>query len=109
LLDVISGRKPRSMLTGQVLIDGKKPPKNLQCMVGYVVQDDFLTGTLTVRENLMFSANLRLPTSISREDKRKKINHLLVDLGLGSCADSLVSQLIGFGCSSFKLSCEGNI
>jgi hypothetical protein len=31
-------------------------------------------GTLTVRENLMFSANLRLPESIPIEEKERRVN-----------------------------------
>jgi hypothetical protein len=33
-------------------------------------------GTLTVRENLMFSANLRLPESISIEEKAKRVDEV---------------------------------
>ena len=33
-------------------------------------------GTLTVRENLMFSANLRLPESISTAEKEKRVNEV---------------------------------
>jgi len=47
-------------------------------------------GTLTVRENLWFSANLRLPRSISRDIKRKRIEEILYDLGLTGCADTKV-------------------
>ncbi|CAM2708560.1 unnamed protein product [Rotaria socialis] len=32
--------------------------------VGYVVQDDIVSGNLTVKENLMFSANVRLSTNL---------------------------------------------
>ena len=47
-------------------------------------------GTLSVRENLMFSANLRLPESISRREKEKKVEDTIYELGLQACADSKV-------------------
>ena len=50
-------------------------------------------GTLTVRENLMFSANLRLPKVISQKEKEKKVEDTLYELGLQSCADSKVGSL----------------
>ena len=53
-------------------------------------QQDVVIGTLTVRENLWFSANLRLPRSVSRDGKRKRIEEILYDLGLTCCADTKV-------------------
>ena len=49
-------------------------------------------GTLTVRENLMFSANLRLPKCISKEEKERKVDETLYELGLQACADSKVGK-----------------
>lgn len=48
-------------------------------------------GTLSVRENLLFSANLRLnPQYYSSEDKNSKVNEIIQDLGLTDCADTKV-------------------
>ncbi|RVE75979.1 hypothetical protein OJAV_G00004260 [Oryzias javanicus] len=59
LLDVIAGRKdPAGLRQGQVLVDGKVVTSELRLSSAYVVQDDILMGTLTVKENLLFSANL---------------------------------------------------
>lgn len=38
------------------------------------MQDDQLTGVLTVRENLMFSAELRLPKAIKFVEKKKRVD-----------------------------------
>ena len=56
----------------------------------YVVQDDVVTGTLTVRENLMFAADLRLHRWTSAEERRGLVNSLLNDLALKGCADTKV-------------------
>lgn len=48
-------------------------------------------GTLTVRENLRFSAALRLPSSVPQSEKEARVNHLIKELGLTKVADSKVN------------------
>ncbi|XP_005752693.1 broad substrate specificity ATP-binding cassette transporter ABCG2 [Pundamilia nyererei] len=94
-LDVLAARKDPAGLSGEVLIDGAPQPPNFKCLSGYVVQDDVVMGTLTVRENFTFSAALRLPSSISHREKKQKVDRLIKELGLGRVADSKVgTQLI---------------
>ncbi|XP_073679175.1 broad substrate specificity ATP-binding cassette transporter ABCG2-like [Garra rufa] len=94
-LDVLAARKDPAGLSGEVLIDGAPQPPNFKCLSGYVVQDDVVMGTLTVRENLRFSAALRLPNSIRQRDKDEKVERLIQELGLSKVADSRVgTQLI---------------
>lgn len=90
MLDVLAGRKEPKGLSGSVLVDGRRQPKNFKCMTGYVVQDDVVMGTLTVRENFMFSANLRLSSDISQSVKKAKVEEVIQELGLSACADSKV-------------------
>ncbi|XP_041950067.1 broad substrate specificity ATP-binding cassette transporter ABCG2d [Alosa sapidissima] len=94
-LDVLAARKDPAGLSGEVLIDGAPQPPNFKCLSGYVVQDDVVMGTLTVRENLRFSAALRLPSSVGQREKEVRVNHLIQELGLSKVADSKVgTQLI---------------
>ncbi|CAN9509350.1 unnamed protein product [Ophioblennius macclurei] len=94
-LDVLAARKDPTGLSGEVLINGAPQPPNFKCLSGYVVQDDVVMGTLTVRENFAFSAALRLPSSISQEEKQQRVEQLIKELGLGRVADSRVgTQLI---------------
>ncbi|KAM8881912.1 LOW QUALITY PROTEIN: broad substrate specificity ATP-binding cassette transporter ABCG2-like [Synchiropus picturatus] len=94
-LDVLAARKDPAGLSGEVLIDGAPQPPNFKCLSGYVVQDDVVMGTLTVRENFTFSAALRLPSSISLSEKTQMVNRLIKELGLTRVADSKVgTQLI---------------
>ena len=51
---------------------------------------DVISETLTVRENLLFSANVRLPRSISRRERVERVNQVLKDLDLQSCAETLI-------------------
>ena len=48
-------------------------------------------GTLTVRENIAFSAALRLPSSVSRKKRNEKVETVINELGLSDIADSTVS------------------
>ncbi|KAK7129482.1 hypothetical protein R3I94_017635 [Phoxinus phoxinus] len=94
-LDVLAARKDPAGLSGEVLIDGAPQPPNFKCLSGYVVQDDVVMGTLTVRENLRFSAALRLPKTIKQREKDAKVERLIQELGLSKVADSRVgTQLI---------------
>uniref|UniRef100_H2ZVB0 Broad substrate specificity ATP-binding cassette transporter ABCG2 n=1 Tax=Latimeria chalumnae TaxID=7897 RepID=H2ZVB0_LATCH len=95
LLDILAARKDPTGLSGEVLIDGAPQPANFKCTSGYVVQDDVVMGTLTVRENFQFSAALRLPKSISDREKKEKIEQVIQELGLSKVANSKVgTQLI---------------
>ncbi|XP_015340028.1 broad substrate specificity ATP-binding cassette transporter ABCG2-like [Marmota marmota marmota] len=90
LLDVLAARKDPHGLSGDVLINGAPQPANFKCNSGYVVQDDVVMGTLTVRENLQFSAALRLPTTTTNHEKNERINKVIEELGLSKVADSKV-------------------
>jgi len=60
-------------------------------------QDDVVMGTLTVRENIAFSATLRLPSVYSRRDRRQKVDLVIRELGLTHVADNKVSDLFYSG------------
>ena len=47
-------------------------------------------GTLTVKENLFFSAALRLPTSVPWSEKKERVEKVIKQLGLTNCADTKV-------------------
>jgi ATP-binding cassette subfamily G (WHITE) protein 2 len=93
LLDILADRINKRGLQGTILVNGQRQPKNFKCMTGYVVQDDVVMGTLTVKENLYFSAALRLPLSVPWSEKRRRVKKIIEDLGLTACADTKVSHL----------------
>ncbi|KAK2489481.1 hypothetical protein MC885_011514 [Smutsia gigantea] len=90
LLDILAARKDPHGLSGDVLVNGAPQPANFKCNSGYVVQDDVVMGTLTVRENLQFSAALRLPSTMTNHEKNERINKVIQELGLSKVADSKV-------------------
>lgn len=66
--------------------------KDLICLVKmpFCFKDDVVMGTLTVRENLQFSAALRLPTTMASHEKNERISKVIQQLGLDKVADSKV-------------------
>ena len=49
-----------------------------------------MVGTLTVRENLTFSAALRLPRSYTWAERKEKVDTVINELGLRKVANSWV-------------------
>ncbi|NWV58977.1 ABCG2 protein, partial [Malurus elegans] len=99
LLDILAARKDPHGLSGDILINGAPQPANFKCTTGYVVQDDVVMGTLTVRENLKFSAALRLPKSVKEQEKNERVNQIIKELGLSKVADSKVGTQFSRGVS----------
>ncbi|XP_050223015.1 ABC transporter G family member 15-like [Mercurialis annua] len=92
LLDALAGRLSGNVLmTGNVLFNGKK--KRLgYAGVAYVTQENTLLGTLTVRETLTYSAHLRLPSSMTKEEIDGIVEGTIMEMGLRDCADRLIGN-----------------
>lgn len=65
----------------------------------YVMQEDVLIPTLTVRETLRYSADLRLPPPTTREERRVIVEQVIRELGLKECADTRIGTNAHKGCS----------
>ncbi|KAK5995458.1 putative ABC transporter ATP-binding protein/permease [Cladobotryum mycophilum] len=80
--------------SGKLTFNGAVPSDSvIKSVCSYVCQDDdALLPSLTVRETLRFSAALRLPSFMSREEKYRRAEEVLVKLGLKDCADNLIGN-----------------
>lgn len=47
-------------------------------------------GTLSVRENLHFSAALRLPSHMTHKQRKERVEKVIDELGLKRCANTKV-------------------
>ncbi|KAF2088527.1 ABC transporter-like protein [Saccharata proteae CBS 121410] len=65
----------------------------------YVMQQDVLLPTLTVRETLRFAADLRLPSSVSAEERKRVVEEVILELGLKEAADTRIGNDAHKGCS----------
>ncbi|KAE9467053.1 hypothetical protein C3L33_01040, partial [Rhododendron williamsianum] len=92
LLDALSSRlAANAFLSGTILLNGRKTKLNFGT-AAYVTQDDNLIGTLTVRETIWYSAQLRLPDKLSRSDKRALVDSTIMEMGLQDCADTVIGN-----------------
>ncbi|CAF3091008.1 unnamed protein product [Rotaria sp. Silwood2] len=109
LLDVLADRKDPNGLSGLVQVDGAPRHPSFKYTVGYVVQEDICSGTLTVRENLWFSINLRMSKEVLITEKKDHVARVIKELGLEACADTRVGTefLRGVSGGEKKRTCIG--
>lgn len=55
---------------------------NDTCRIGFVTQDDVLYAHLTVRETLTYAAYLRLPKTLTKQQKEQRALDVICELGL---------------------------
>ena len=48
----------------------------------YVQQEDIFIGTMTVKEQLFFQAALRMDKHLSKKERKKQVERVLVDVSL---------------------------
>lgn len=93
LLNVLSA-KLFGLFDGEVTINGQIADKAIvRRVAGFVPQEDILFGSQTVREALQFYADLKLPTSLSSEQKKEMIDYILLELGLKKVENSLIGYV----------------
>lgn len=51
-----------------------------------------MLGTMSVRETIAYSANLRLPTTMSKEEINNIVEETIIEMGLYDCADRLIGN-----------------
>ncbi|KAJ5627684.1 ABC multidrug transporter C [Penicillium lividum] len=90
LLDVLATRVTMGVVTGEMLVDGRQRDQSFQRKTGYVQQQDLHLYTTTVREALRFSAILRQPGHVSRQEKLDYVEEVIKLLGMENYADAIV-------------------
>ncbi|EWC46649.1 hypothetical protein DRE_04136 [Drechslerella stenobrocha 248] len=99
MLNAISNRMSGSSMvkTGLVTFNGATGSEKLK--TAYVIQQDVLIPTLTVRETLQYAAQLRLPSSVSGEERHEVVESIILQLGLKECANTRIGDHEHKGCS----------
>jgi len=100
LLNFLSARIEHNLkIKGELRVNSQRVNdiEKIGNLVSFVQQDDILLGTVTPRELFTFTANLRL--GVSPEEKKKRVNELLHDLGLEKCADTMIGNTLIRGIS----------
>lgn len=94
LLNILGGRALANV-TGDVKINNKDYSKSMKRSIAYVLQEDIFYIQLTVRQQLYFTSNLRLPDSVSKEEKAEIVNHVITTLRIDKCADTKIMLISG--------------
>lgn len=90
LLDCLADRTSMGVITGEMLVDGRPRDMSFQRKTGYVQQQDLHLQTTTVREALNFSALLRQPAHVPREEKLAYVEEVIKLLDMTEYADAVV-------------------
>jgi ATP-binding cassette, subfamily G (WHITE), member 2, SNQ2 len=94
LLDVLADRKNVGVITGDVLIDAKPRGIEFQRGTAYCEQIDVHEDTQTVREALRFSAYLRQPHHVSKEEKDAYVEQVIALLEMEGIADAEIGNTV---------------
>ncbi|CAL5371948.1 unnamed protein product [Camellia sinensis] len=110
LLSLLVGRVRGSTPRGSITYNDQPYSKFLKSRIGFVTQDDVLFPHLTVRETLTYAALLRLPKTLTKQEKEKRAMDVIDELGLERCQDTMIGSSFVRGVSGGerKRVCIGN-
>ncbi|CAJ1932208.1 unnamed protein product [Sphenostylis stenocarpa] len=89
LLTALAGRLA-GKLSGAITYNNQPFSSSMRRNIGFVSQDDVLYPHLTVVETLTYAAMLKLPKSLTREEKMEQAEMIIGELGLSRCRNNLV-------------------
>lgn len=89
LLTALAGRLS-GKISGSITYNGQSFSGWIKRKTGFVTQDDVLYPHLTVLETLTYAAMLRLPNSLTKEEKVNQAESVMLELGLTRCRNSII-------------------
>ncbi|KAL2332413.1 hypothetical protein Fmac_019994 [Flemingia macrophylla] len=91
LMDVLAGRKTGGYIEGEIKISGyPKKQETFARISGYCEQNDIHSPHVTVYESLLYSAWLRLPSSVDSKTRKMFIEEVMELVELNPLRNSLV-------------------
>ncbi|XP_054260947.1 ATP-binding cassette subfamily G member 4-like isoform X2 [Macrosteles quadrilineatus] len=83
-------------VSGTIMTNGHpRQMKLFNKLSSYIMQEDMIQPSLTVREAMMVAAHLKLGDELSTEDKELAVVEILDTLGLSQCAETSTERLSG--------------
>ncbi|MQL99749.1 hypothetical protein Taro_032477 [Colocasia esculenta] len=78
--------------------------------IGFVLQEDVVFPHLTVKETLTYAALLRLPQTLTKQQKEERAMNVISELGLERCQDTVIGgeYVRGVSGGERKRVCIGN-
>ena len=102
---MLAGRKTTGETQGTISYSAQKASKNfLRRYTGYVEQFDTMLDTLTVKEMLMYTAELKRPHTESYARKEEVVDHFITSLALDGCKDIKIGNSLS-RCAALKATC----
>ncbi|KAF5178590.1 Abc transporter g family member [Thalictrum thalictroides] len=98
LLTALGGRLG-GQLQGSITYNSKPFSKTMKRSMGFVTQDDIMYPHLTVTETLFFTALLRLPNTLTNQEKARHAEEVILQLGLTKCKNSIIGETYERGIS----------
>lgn len=93
LLNTLAQRQKMGVVTGDMLVDGRRLGTDFQRGTGFCEQMDLHDGTSTIREAFEFSAILRQERDIPRQEKIEYVDRIIELLELQDIQDALIGSL----------------
>ncbi|XP_074623460.1 protein white-like isoform X3 [Acropora palmata] len=91
LMNVLAHRNiSRMEVSGIVEVNDRPIGRDINAISAYVQQDDLFIGSLTVREHLTFQAFLRMDKHVPDAQRMSRVEEVIQQLGLLSCADTFI-------------------
>ncbi|XP_060073038.1 uncharacterized protein LOC132552828 [Ylistrum balloti] len=97
LLNALARRIPCD--SGTITLNGMPFNKEQRGRLGYVSQTDVFLSNLTLWETLYFTAMIRIPDDVPKQEKIAKIQAIVEILGLQMCLHTIVGDLCHRGLS----------
>jgi ATP-binding cassette subfamily G (WHITE) protein 1 len=101
LLSVLAGQVNATYVNGTILIndDDFSESGQMQEISGFVFQDDVLLPSMKVKEAIKMSALLRLPESVTKEERVRRVDEIIQILHLKKAAKTEVGNPLKKGIS----------
>ena len=94
LLNVLAGRKLDGV-SGRIWLNNQLYEKSMKRKFAYVLQEDIFFEELTVKQQLTFTALLRLPNVLTKSDKLAQVACIIEQLRLEKCANVPIKLISG--------------
>ncbi|XVE60165.1 hypothetical protein DITRI_Ditri05aG0106000 [Diplodiscus trichospermus] len=88
LLNLLSGRAKFD--SGTITYNDQPYSKSLKWRIGFVLQDDVAFPHLTVKETLTYAALLRLPKTLTMQQKKERAMSVISELDLERCQNTVI-------------------
>ena len=93
LLDCLSNRS--AINSGSITLNGVTLQKQHKRLIAYVTQSDIFFNHLTIRDQLLYTALLRLPDKMSFKDKVGEVDKVISQLKLDKCQNTPIMLISG--------------